>query len=113
MASILIGFICHNESITAMAAFTLNLERKIVPVLVVCGKFDGSHACLAVATSSGSILVHSPHRQPPIGVNETPEENFEKRLKWNGELAELQIGKQVNIFYRKNSLIKLLLIKLN
>ncbi|XP_074109421.1 BBSome complex member BBS2 isoform X2 [Cotesia typhae] len=78
-----------------MAAFTLNLERKIVPVLVVCGKFDGSHACLAVATSSGSILVHSPHRQPPIGVNETLEENFEKRLKWNGELAELQIGKQI------------------
>ncbi|CAG5102110.1 Similar to Bbs2: Bardet-Biedl syndrome 2 protein homolog (Mus musculus), partial [Cotesia congregata] len=78
-----------------MAAFTLNLDRKIVPALVVCGKFDGSHACLALATSSGNILVHSPHRQPPIGVNETQEENLEKRLKWNGELAELQIGKQI------------------
>ncbi|XP_008560826.1 Bardet-Biedl syndrome 2 protein homolog [Microplitis demolitor] len=78
-----------------MAAFTLNLDRKILPTLVTCGKFDGSHACLAVATSSGNVLIHSPHRQLPTDINETPEDSLEKRLKWNGELAELQIGKQV------------------
>lgn len=76
-----------------MAAFSLNLHRKIEPGLVVCGKFDGSHACLVVATSAGNILVHSPHRQPPI--NPEGHENLERRLEWNGEVAELQIGRQV------------------
>lgn len=92
-----------------MAAFTLNLDRKILPTLVTCGKFDGSHACLAVATSSGNVLIHSPHRQLPTDINETPEDSLEKRLKWNGELAELQIGKQVIFFFFKfnNFFIKL------
>ncbi|XP_015126074.1 Bardet-Biedl syndrome 2 protein homolog [Diachasma alloeum] len=78
-----------------MAAFSLNLQRRFEPGLVTCGKFDGSHACLVFATSAGNIVVHSPHRQPPTNINENHHENLEKRLEWNGEIAELQIGRQV------------------
>lgn len=79
-----------------MAAFSLNLQRKVEPGLVGCGKFDGSHACLVASTSSGNVLVHSPHRQPTANiVSETGQEQLEGRLAWSGELAELQIGRQV------------------
>lgn len=81
-----------------MAAFSLNLQRKIEPSLVTCGKFDGSHACLVFATSAGNILVHSPHRQPPANTTES-HENMERRLEWNGEIAELQIGRQVVLYF--------------
>lgn len=57
------------------------------------GKFDGSHACLAAATPGGTILVHSPHRQPQINFSDHQQAN--KRLSWSGELAELQIGTEV------------------
>ncbi|KAK0179481.1 hypothetical protein PV327_005231 [Microctonus hyperodae] len=78
-----------------MAVFNFNLQRKIEPSLVTCGKFDGSHPCLALATSAGSILIHSPHRQPPANVIDSSHENLERRLEWNGEIAELQIGRQI------------------
>ena len=79
-----------------MAAFTLNLQRKVEQSLVACGKFDGSHSCLVAATSSGNVLVHSPHRQAATKDNSTEHEQLEGRLAWSGEIAELQIGKQVN-----------------
>lgn len=91
-----------------MAAFTFNLQRKIEPSLVTCGKFDGSHPCLAIATSAGSILVHSPHRQPPANIIDSSHENLERRLEWNGEIAELQIGRQVS--FNNSSTIKSLLL---
>ena len=80
-----------------MAAFSLNLRKKIEPRLVVSGKFDGIHACLAATTLGGNVLVHSPHRET------IKEKNYrdDSRLTWNGELAELTIGVQVYIF-RKN-----------
>ncbi|XP_043267546.1 Bardet-Biedl syndrome 2 protein homolog [Venturia canescens] len=79
-----------------MAAFSLNLQRKVEQSLVSCGKFDGSHACLVASTSSGNVLVHSPHRQPTSNMgSETGQEQLEGRLAWSGELAELQIGRQV------------------
>ncbi|XP_024945765.1 Bardet-Biedl syndrome 2 protein homolog [Cephus cinctus] len=79
-----------------MAAFSLYLQRRIQPTIVASGKFDGSHACLAVATSSGNILVHSPHRIPSTTNPSNPQgEQSNARLAWSGELAELQIGKQV------------------
>lgn len=75
-----------------MASFSLNLQRRVELSLIASGKFDGSHACLTAATSSGNVLVHSPHR--------ASSENFEDaqavgRLSWSGELAELHIGNQV------------------
>ncbi|KAJ8675989.1 hypothetical protein QAD02_011775 [Eretmocerus hayati] len=74
-----------------MATFSLNLHRRLEPSLTTCGKFDGSHACLASATSAGNVLVHSPHRQPATNIGS----NAEARLAWSGEVAELQIGQQV------------------
>ncbi|XP_058788699.1 Bardet-Biedl syndrome 2 protein homolog [Phymastichus coffea] len=76
-----------------MATFSLNLQRRVEPGLTACGKFDGSHACLAAATSAGNVLVHSPHRDAAAN----PSQSFgeETRLSWVGELAELQIGRQV------------------
>nr|XP_003703550.1 PREDICTED: Bardet-Biedl syndrome 2 protein homolog isoform X2 [Megachile rotundata] len=76
-----------------MAAFTLNIEKHVEPCLVTCGKFDGSHACLAVATFGGNILVHSPHRQPQITGHD--HEQADRKLSWSGELAELQIGTEI------------------
>ncbi|XP_048510974.1 Bardet-Biedl syndrome 2 protein homolog isoform X2 [Athalia rosae] len=76
-----------------MAAFSLQLERKIETALVTSGKFDGSHACLVAATSGGNVLVHSPHRRaPPDPVDGSAS----GRLAWTGELAELRIGKQMS-----------------
>src|SRR5436309_15479048 len=76
-----------------MAEFSLNIQKHIKAGLVVSGKFDGSHACLAAATPGGNILVHSPHRQPQIDYTDHKQSN--KRLSWIGELAELQIGTEV------------------
>ncbi|XP_029051059.2 Bardet-Biedl syndrome 2 protein homolog [Osmia bicornis bicornis] len=76
-----------------MAAFSLNIEKHVEPGLVTCGKFDGSHACLAVATFGGNILVHSPHRQPQITGHD--HEQTDRKLSWSGELAELQIGTKI------------------
>ncbi|EZA50631.1 hypothetical protein DMN91_003536 [Ooceraea biroi] len=76
-----------------MAEFSLNIQKHIKAGLVVSGKFDGSHACLAAATPGGTILVHSPHRQPSINLNDHKQSS--KRLSWSGELAELQIGTEV------------------
>ncbi|KAG5341289.1 BBS2 protein, partial [Acromyrmex charruanus] len=73
-----------------MAEFSLNIQKHIKANLVVSGKFDGSHACLAAATPGGTILVHSPHRQPQVDYSDHKQSN--KRLSWSGELAELQIG---------------------
>ncbi|XP_014469313.1 PREDICTED: Bardet-Biedl syndrome 2 protein homolog isoform X2 [Dinoponera quadriceps] len=77
-----------------MAEFSLNIQKHVKAGLVVSGKFDGSHACLAAATPGGTILVHSPHRQPQ-NVNFTDDKQPNKRLSWSGELAELQIGTEV------------------
>ncbi|XP_014207589.1 Bardet-Biedl syndrome 2 protein homolog [Copidosoma floridanum] len=74
-----------------MATFSLNLQRRVEAGLAASGKFDGSHACLAVATSAGNVLVHSPHREAPTSNGL----NTEARLTWTGEIAELQIGRQV------------------
>lgn len=76
-----------------MAEFSLNIQKHIKAGLVVSGKFDGSHACLAAATPGGTILVHSPHRQPQVDYSDHKQSN--KRLIWSGELAELQIGTEV------------------
>lgn len=78
-----------------MAEFSLNIQKHVKAGLVVSGKFDGSHACLAAATPGGTILVHSPHRQPQIDYSDHKQSN--KRLSWSGELAELQIGTEVRI----------------
>ncbi|XP_012280111.1 Bardet-Biedl syndrome 2 protein homolog [Orussus abietinus] len=75
-----------------MPTFSLQLQKLIQPGYVVSGKFDGSHACLAAATPSGNILVHSPHRQPASNIEV---EQSQGKLAWSGELAKLQIGKQV------------------
>lgn len=74
-----------------MATFTLNIRRRLEAGLITCGKFDGTHACLVAANSAGNVLVHSPHRQ----ATEPFDEATQSRLTWNGEIAELQIGKQV------------------
>ncbi|XP_031838360.1 BBSome complex member BBS2 [Nomia melanderi] len=76
-----------------MAAFSLNIQKHMEPGLVTCGKFDGSHACLAAATFGGNILVHSPHRQPQIKSNDY--EQSDRKLSWSGELADLQIGTEI------------------
>ncbi|KZC07707.1 PREDICTED: Bardet-Biedl syndrome 2 protein homolog [Dufourea novaeangliae] len=76
-----------------MAAFSLNIQKHVEPGLVTCGKFDGSHACLAMATFGGNILVHSPHRQPQIKGHD--HEQSDRKLAWSGELAELQIGTEI------------------
>ncbi|XP_043251138.1 Bardet-Biedl syndrome 2 protein homolog [Colletes gigas] len=76
-----------------MAAFSLNIQKHVESGLVACGKFDGSHACLAVATFGGNILVHSPHRQPQIKGQD--HEQSDRKLSWSGELAELQIGAEI------------------
>lgn len=76
----------------SMAAFSLNLQRRVESTLIVSGKFDGSHACLAAATSAGNVLIHSPHRESSESLEQ---EKCAGRLSWSGELAELQIGKQV------------------
>ncbi|XP_020285539.1 Bardet-Biedl syndrome 2 protein homolog [Pseudomyrmex gracilis] len=76
-----------------MTEFSLNIQKHIKTGLVVSGKFDGSHACLAAATPGGTILVHSPHRQPQIDFSDHKQSS--KRLLWSGELAELQIGTEV------------------
>ncbi|KAL6265602.1 hypothetical protein P5V15_002396 [Pogonomyrmex californicus] len=76
-----------------MAEFSLNVQKHIKASLVVSGKFDGSHACLAAATPGGTILVHSPHRPPQVDYSDHKQSN--KRLSWSGELAELQIGTEV------------------
>ncbi|XP_001604585.1 Bardet-Biedl syndrome 2 protein homolog [Nasonia vitripennis] len=80
-----------------MATFSLNLQRRVEAGLTGCGKFDGSHACLAAATSAGNVLVHSPHRDAVASKNF--ELNSEARLSWSGELAELQIGRQVTALH--------------
>ena len=87
-----------------MASFFLNLQRRVEPTLIASGKFDGSHACLAAATSGGNVLIHSPHRESS--------ENFGQgksagRLSWSGELAELQIGRQVCFIEHQNISINL------
>ena len=46
-------------------SFRLNLAKPIQPGLVACGRFDGQHPSLAFATSSDTILVHSPHSTDP------------------------------------------------
>ncbi|XP_054004595.1 Bardet-Biedl syndrome 2 protein homolog [Hylaeus anthracinus] len=76
-----------------MAAFSLNIQKHVESGLVTCGKFDGSHACLAAATFGGNILVHSPHRQPQIKGHD--HEQSDRKLSWSGELAELQIGTEI------------------
>ncbi|CAK9811316.1 Bardet-Biedl syndrome 2 protein homolog [Anthophora plagiata] len=76
-----------------MAAFSLNIQKHVEPGLVVSGKFDGSHACLAAATYGGNILIHSPHRQPQITGHD--HEQSDRKLSWSGELAELQIGTEI------------------
>ncbi|XP_046748192.1 Bardet-Biedl syndrome 2 protein homolog isoform X2 [Diprion similis] len=76
-----------------MATFSLQLERKVELGLVTCGKFDGSHACIVVATSGGNVLVHSPHRRP---LPDPTDDTGTGRLAWTGELAELRIGKQMS-----------------
>ncbi|XP_011501938.1 PREDICTED: Bardet-Biedl syndrome 2 protein homolog [Ceratosolen solmsi marchali] len=80
-----------------MATFSLNLHRRLEAGFVASGKFDGSHACLTAATSSGNVLVHSPHRE--AGVSNHQEPSSEARLTWSGELAELQIGKEVTALH--------------
>lgn len=80
-------------SVVNMATFSLNLQRRVEPGLTACGKFDGTHACLAAATSAGNVLIHSPHRDAADNQNYTFQ--ADARLNWSGELAELQIGRQV------------------
>ena len=46
-------------------SFRLNLAKPIQPGLVACGRFDGQHPSLAFATSSDTILIHSPHSTNP------------------------------------------------
>lgn len=77
-----------------MASFSLNIEKTIQPGIVSSGKFDGSHACLALGSEAGTVYIHSPHRQP---IMDTMYDNSDRRLSWNGEIAELQIGDQVVI----------------
>lgn len=88
-----------------MAEFSLNIQKHIKAGLVVSGKFDGSHACLAAATPGGNILVHSPHRQPQVDYSDHKQSN--KRLSWSGELAELQIGTEVRKCVKKLNYYKL------
>ncbi|XP_033217005.1 Bardet-Biedl syndrome 2 protein homolog isoform X2 [Belonocnema kinseyi] len=75
-----------------MAAFSLNLQRRVESALIISGKFDGSHTCLAAATSAGTVLIHSPHRE---SFKSLEQEKSDGRLAWSGELAELEIGRQV------------------
>ena len=46
-------------------SFRLSLAKPIQPGLVACGRFDGQHPSLAFATSSDTILLHSPHSTSP------------------------------------------------
>ncbi|XP_017893284.1 Bardet-Biedl syndrome 2 protein homolog [Ceratina calcarata] len=80
-----------------MAAFSLNIQKHVEPGLVACGKFDGSHTCLVVATYGGNVLVHSPHRQPQITSHD--HEQSDRKLSWSGELAELHIGTEVTALH--------------
>ncbi|KAG7187986.1 hypothetical protein KM043_013942 [Ampulex compressa] len=74
-----------------MATFSLNLDKKLEAGLLASGKFDGSHACLALATPAGNVLVHGPHRQPRLEISQ----GSKHRMAWEGELAELRIGARV------------------
>lgn len=90
------------------ASFTLSIAKQIEAGLVASGKFDGSHACLALATTGGNVLVHSPHRQPKPDQRMAEfdhVQNNDRRLAWTGELAELQIGNQVGAFSVNNGFL--------
>jgi len=46
-----------------IAAFTLKLDQQILPGLVALGKFDGVTPSLALGTTGGKVLLHSPHEK--------------------------------------------------
>ncbi|KAL1501189.1 hypothetical protein ABEB36_006566 [Hypothenemus hampei] len=71
--------------------FTLELGYKILAGLVTIGKYDGTHPCLTVATSTDKVLIHNPHRK----VNNS---NQVGKVIWsesNRELATLNINSMV------------------
>ena len=44
-----------------IASFTFSLNCQILPGVVTVGKFDGVHPSLACGTTSGKVVIHSPH----------------------------------------------------
>ncbi|XP_034935482.1 Bardet-Biedl syndrome 2 protein homolog [Chelonus insularis] len=78
-----------------MAVFTLNLQKRIIPSIVISGKFDGSHSCLVAATRAGNIIIHNPHRQLALNIDTSSRTETDRKLQWNGETAELRIGQQI------------------
>lgn len=53
-----------------ITAFNLKLDQQILPGLVALGKFDGVTPSLALGTTGGKVLLHSPHEKSVDDPNE-------------------------------------------
>ncbi|KAK7870413.1 hypothetical protein R5R35_003747 [Gryllus longicercus] len=89
----------------ASPLFTLNLNHKILPGRVTIGKYDGSHACLTVATTADKVLVHCPHRSAAVGPSVSDDENKELMLlNINQTITSLCAGR-LNLADEKDCLV--------
>jgi Bardet-Biedl syndrome 2 protein len=57
-----------SENPYMVLVFTLHLEQSVKIGCVALGIFDGFHPCLALATTSGKVVIHNPHEKSIDGI---------------------------------------------
>ncbi len=68
-------------------AFRINLEQQVLTGLVALGKFDGKTPSLALGTTGGKVMLHSPHQ---VGDDES--NNIVRHLNFNRKITSLTVG---------------------
>ena len=64
-----------------IAAFHIKLDQQILPGLVALGRFDGISPSLALGTTGGKVLLHSPHEKSTANDDDIGTGADEKRLR--------------------------------
>lgn len=73
-----------------LPAFKFKIGHQIQKNFVTLGYFDGKHPSLAIGTSSGKVLIHSPHESESINSNDVPQIRF---LNFNNKITALTSGR--------------------
>lgn len=69
------------------AAFKFELGSDIAPGQVTVGKFDGKHPSLAAATTTGKVVLHSPHQSAKYQEESREIQGAVRHLKINNRVT--------------------------
>ena len=75
--------------------FQIDLEQQVLPGLVCLGRFDGESPSLAVGTTGGKVILHSPHNTSSSSEDDHNSYNSGstiRHLNFNRKITSLAVG---------------------